>query len=49
MYLGDSYKLEISKDEQQVILKNGRLILPATELRTAGEKSCSGTKMKPKK
>ncbi|WP_461570477.1 M48 family metallopeptidase, partial [Thermincola ferriacetica] len=38
MYLGDSYKLEISKDEQQVILKNGRLILPETELSTAGKK-----------
>ncbi|WP_461570694.1 M48 family metallopeptidase, partial [Thermincola ferriacetica] len=38
LYLGDSYKLEISKDEQQVILKHGRLILPETELRTAGEK-----------
>lgn len=38
MFLGNSYKLEISKHEQQVILKNGKLILPETELSTAGEK-----------
>lgn len=49
MFLGNNYKLEISKEEQQVVLKNGKLILPETELSIAGEKIIQWYKHEAKK